>query len=94
MPVFGTDLPGFSIWSSKRIGIRSLRRIGLSNAEILLAMTRYPAHAMLKRNDTGTIEVGKVADVVIIDGNPLNDIDDVRFVEMVIQEGAIAVDKR
>ena len=94
VPVFGTDTPGFSVWSAKRIGIRSLRRVGLSNAEILRAMTADPARVMLGRNNLGTITVGNIADVLIIDGNPLEDIDDVRFVEMVIQRGVIAVDKR
>ena len=55
-----------------------------SNASIFLGMD----------DQIGTIESGKIADIVLIDGDPLADISALGNVRVVIQNGRIVVDKR
>ena len=42
---------------------------------------------------TGTIAAGKVADVIAVDRNPLDDISALREVSLVIKDGAVVVDR-
>ena len=56
-------------------------------------MTRHAA-AGVSRSDLGTIEAGKTADLVILGGDPLADIDALLDVEVVIKGGRVVVDKR
>ena len=51
-----------------------LRDAGLSNYAALEAATRNPALFFGTADKTGTIEVGKRADMVLLDANPLDDI--------------------
>ena len=44
---------------------------------------------MRQAHDLGTIEPGKLADVIVVDGNPLQDIRNTRNIELVIKEGKI-----
>ena len=49
-------------------------RLGLSNMDALVTTTRGNAEFFRIDDDFGTLEVGKVADLLIIDGNPLDDV--------------------
>ena len=54
--------------------LRLLREAGLSNAEVLQAATYKAAHYLEASPDFGSIEPGKRADLVLVEGNPLDDI--------------------
>ena len=60
---------------------------GLSPLQALQAATRNPAQLIGQGHDLGTIESGKLADLIVIGGNPLQDIRNTRKIEMVIQGG-------
>ena len=45
-------------------------------------------------HDLGTIEVGKLADLIVVGGNPLEDIQNVRQLQLVLKEGVVVSDKR
>jgi imidazolonepropionase-like amidohydrolase len=60
---------------------------GLSAMEVLVAATRNGAELCDILEETGTLEVGKSADVVVIDGNPLKDMRDMRRVDLVFKQG-------
>ena len=45
-------------------------------------------------NELGTIEVGKLADLIVVGGNPLEDIQNVRQLKLVLKEGVVVSDKR
>ncbi|HEY6411444.1 MAG TPA: amidohydrolase family protein [Ktedonobacteraceae bacterium] len=47
---------------------------GLSPMQAIIASTSTAAHALGLQNEIGTIEVGKCADLLVIDGDPLHDI--------------------
>jgi len=62
---------------------------GLTPMQALVAATRGAAHAIGVDADRGTLEVGKVADIVLLDANPLSDIRNTRRIRYVIKDGRI-----
>ncbi|MFT3822781.1 MAG: amidohydrolase family protein [Chitinophagaceae bacterium] len=60
---------------------------GFSAADAIIAATKYGAEAIGIENTTGTIEPGKKADLLITDKNPLEKIENIRSVVMVIKHG-------
>jgi imidazolonepropionase-like amidohydrolase len=66
---------------------------GLSPAGALLAATRDAARALRADGDLGTVEPGKLADLVLVAGRPWERIEDVRAVRLVIQAGRVVVDR-
>ena len=54
--------------------MRLLVEAGLSPLEVLRAATLEPARMMSRDAEYGSIEVGKVADLVVVDGDPLADV--------------------
>jgi imidazolonepropionase-like amidohydrolase len=62
---------------------------GLSPFEALQTATVNPARLLNAAADLGTLEVGKLADLVIVDGDPLTDIKATRRVRTVIKNGEI-----
>ncbi|MBN1238737.1 MAG: amidohydrolase family protein [Gammaproteobacteria bacterium] len=73
--------------------LRPLRLV-FSAADIVAMMTRNAAETVGLAGEIGTLETGKIADLVLIDGNPLADIHDVLKVAVVIKGGRIVVDNR
>jgi imidazolonepropionase-like amidohydrolase len=60
----------------------------LTPAQAIAAATRNGARALGIEQETGTIEVGKAADLVVLDGNPLDDITNIRRIHGVLKRGA------
>ena len=60
---------------------------GFSPLEALQAATLNPAKFLGKTETFGTIEVGRAADLVILDGNPLDDISHTRKIHAVVLGG-------
>jgi imidazolonepropionase-like amidohydrolase len=68
-------------------------KAGVPNQEILRAATLNGAKWLGRQAEFGTVEVGKRADLLMIDGDPLTDIKAVRNVIMVIQSGRVVYEK-
>jgi imidazolonepropionase-like amidohydrolase len=66
-------VPGYALIEE----MRSMRAAGLPPAAILAAATRNPAACIDRSNEIGTIEIGKRADLVLLDANPLEDIENI-----------------
>jgi imidazolonepropionase-like amidohydrolase len=66
---------------------------GLSTQAIIAAATINAARALRLSAQLGTLEVGKLADVVVVDGNPLQDITALRNVRTVVKSGRVVVEK-
>jgi imidazolonepropionase-like amidohydrolase len=87
----GTDspapfcFPGFSLHDE----IELLHRAGLSRLEALQTATRNPAELLGQSQDVGTVEKGKIADLVLLDANPLDDIGNTRKIAAVIFDGKL-----
>ncbi|MEQ1883556.1 MAG: amidohydrolase family protein [Bryobacteraceae bacterium] len=62
---------------------------GLTPMQIIQGSTKYAAEMLDKQNELGTVEPGKLADVILVDANPLQDIRNLRKINTVIQDGKI-----
>ncbi|HYK16551.1 MAG TPA: amidohydrolase family protein [Bryobacteraceae bacterium] len=62
---------------------------GMTPLEAIQAATIVPARAMKLDADSGSIEVGKRADMILVDGNPLENISDIRRVSRVVANGRL-----
>ena len=63
---------------------------GLSPLEALQTATRNPAQYFGRLDRIGTVEVGKVADLVLLDADPLKDIRNVGKIRAVVQKGKLS----
>ena len=62
--------------------------------QVIQAATRSAAQHLGKLDELGTVETGKLADLLIINGDPLADITALYNIEVVIKGGKIVVDQR
>lgn len=67
--------------------MEALQRAGLSNMDVIIAATRNGALAMNRLADFGTIEQGKIADLLVLDADPLTDIRNMRRLATVVRAG-------
>lgn len=85
--VAGTDqgFPGFSVARELELYVQA----GLTPADALQTATIIPARVMNVDKTTGSIEEGKHADLIIVDGDPLKNIRDIRNVTTVVKGGHV-----
>ena len=82
----GTDaLAGYSLHHELELYVRA----GIPPAEVLRMATLTPALVMGVDKDRGVIAPGKIADMVLVDGDPAKNIRDIRNVATVIKNGRI-----
>lgn len=80
-----------------KYNIREIKRLvdaGMSPMEAIISATKIGAEALGVENKIGTLEEGKLADILLVEGNPLDDITvllDKNNVKMIIKEGSIVV---
>lgn len=83
----GTDSGAFSPVESLVNEIVMTAELGVDNAEALRHATAV--NAELLRLDTGAIEAGKRADLIVVDGNPVEDLWALNRVTMTIRDGVV-----
>jgi imidazolonepropionase-like amidohydrolase len=85
--IAGTDegIPAYSIYREIELYVKA----GFTPMEALRAATAVPAQAMRVYDDVGTIEVGKRADLLVLDANPLIDVSNIRSVRFVMKDGRL-----
>ena len=71
------------------VEMEALVDAGLTPMQAILSATRWPAELLRKERELGTIAPGKIADVIVVDGNPLADIRKTRNIRTVIMNGAV-----
>ena len=86
MPIVaGTDGFGMEIFRELELYVKG----GLTPAEALATATIIPARNVKADKRTGSIAVGKEADLVLVDGDPEKNIGDLRHVDQVMSDGVL-----
>jgi len=89
--VIGTDsggawrIPGRSLHE----GMQEMVKVGLTPMETIVAATSSSARLLKREKELGTIQTGKLADMVLLDANPLQDITNTRRINAVIVNGRL-----
>lgn len=84
--VAGTDsMAGFTLHRELELYVQA----GIPPAEVLRIATLVPAQVLKREKDLGTIEPGKLADFLIVDGDPTKNISDIRRITRVVKDGKV-----
>src|SRR4029453_2928775 len=83
--VAGTDGYGLELVRELELYVQA----GFTPSEALAAATLAPAHLVGAHSHTGTIAVGKDADLALVDGDPSKDIGDLRHTKLVLMDGKL-----
>ncbi len=85
--VAGTDqaVPGHSLHRELELYVEA----GFTPLEAIQAATIVPARAMKRDKELGTLESGKLADLIVVDGDPLADIHALRRTVTVVSDGRL-----
>jgi len=91
----GTDAgaPGVVIGKAVHKELQLLVESGIDNLSAITIGTKKSAENLGRGNDLGTVEEGKLADIIVVDGNPLLAIGDTRRIKLVIKDGKFLVDR-
>lgn len=71
------------------ISIEGLVELGMTPGQAIVAATKTGALACRMQKDLGTVEVGKLADILVMDADPLADISNIRKLGHVIRNGRV-----
>lgn len=90
--VAGTDggVPGYSLLRALELSVAA----GLTPLEAIQTATIVPARVMRMERDVGTIEAGKVADLLVLDADPLANIANIRTATWVVHGGRMYETRR
>jgi hypothetical protein len=77
------DFPGFALQRELELYAKA----GVPNAEVLKKATLVSAQVAGKEKEYGSIEVGKKANLILVDGDPVKNIADIRKVDMTMKNG-------
>jgi imidazolonepropionase-like amidohydrolase len=80
-----TTLPGVAVAREMELLVDA----GIAPMQAIQAATKWPAELLRQSADLGTVEEGKLADLIIVGGNPLRDIAAVKDVHLVMKDGKV-----
>lgn len=84
--ILGSDPVHGELW---REAVHLVKVLGASEMQAVQSLTKHSADALGLGEEIGTLEKGKMADLVAIEGNPLHKIESLRNVKAVVKEGTI-----
>ena len=90
--LIGTDSPNYGAYpgSSLHQEMETLvKNYGYSEVEVLKGATSRAAEMFLENPDFGTIKAGNLANLVLLDANPLEDISNSKKINLVIKRGKV-----
>jgi len=93
----GTDMGFEPDMGSNAAELELYVKLGMKPMDALLTTTRNAAQALKQEKDLGTIEAGKLADLIAVDGDPLKNIrclQQKKNIAVVMKEGKIYADRR
>lgn len=95
--VLGTDGGGpFNLHGNSALELELFVRYGMSEMEAIVAGTKHAAETLAIGDGVGTLETGKVADLVVLEKNPLDNIRVLREkenIKMVLKEGEVVASR-
>jgi len=80
------SLPGLGVHHEMQVFAEDMR---LTPMQIIQSATRWPAETMRAQDRIGTIAAGKLADVLIVDADPLQDIKNLQRISAVVANGVL-----
>jgi imidazolonepropionase-like amidohydrolase len=86
--LFGTDV-GYMTDYSTEGEFEALGKCGLSSTDVLAMLTTNPSARMGASNQKGTVTVGKLADLTVLDADPATDLTNFSRVSMTIRSGKV-----
>jgi imidazolonepropionase-like amidohydrolase len=92
----GTDLDGYDApfqVGMPMIEIEHMQQAGMTAMQIIEAATRTAAEVCGLESELGTLEAGKRADILVVDGNPLSDVDALTHTLLVLHRGIVVRDE-
>jgi len=93
----GTDMGFEPDMGSNAAELEIYVKLGMTPMDAILAATRNAAQAIKLGDDLGTVEAGKLADMIAVNGDPLQNIaclQDKRNIQLVMKEGRLYADRR
>ena len=69
--------------------MEAMQKAGISAKDIIIMATKNGASAMERSKDFGTLKNGKMADLIIMDEDPLKDIANMRSISHVVRGGLL-----
>ena len=84
----GGYLPGIEIGMPME-EIEWMEKAGMTPMQIVVAATRNAAWVCRRDGALGTLELGKLADVLVVDGDPLQDLHVLKNVRLVVHRGVV-----
>ena len=90
----GGDGLGGRVMGKNALDLQRLVEGGLSPMEAIVSATKISSETMMMKDEIGTLEVGKYGDLVVVNGNPLDDITMLQVenrIGMVVKGGEIIV---
>jgi imidazolonepropionase-like amidohydrolase len=88
----GTDFGGYTTTfdlGMPMTEIRLMEAAGMTPMQIIVAGTKNAAYVCGLENQVGTIDAGKIADIIVLSANPLDDLEALMDVLLVIHKGEI-----
>jgi imidazolonepropionase-like amidohydrolase len=87
----GTDIPNFELVPGESLHheLELLVEAGINTSDVMKIATKNGAEALDLMNQTGTIELGKQADILILSANPIEAIENTKRIYAVISNGRI-----
>lgn len=79
-----------ALWREAKVHVD----LGMPAIKVISALTRVGANILGKQRDLGTVEPGKLADIIVVQGNPLYDITALAHVETVVKGGKVVKSPR
>ncbi len=91
----GTDAgaPDVQFGEATHLEMKLMVEAGMSPMDTIVSTTKKAAENLGKGKELGTIEKGKLADIIVVDGNPVKNITDAKNIRLVMKDGKIMLDK-